>query len=214
MISNREIINFLTSRTTNAGFIDKLKIKYRPVICPFDKLLSYVGEKKSLFDIGCGSGQFCSLAANFTNATKFKGVEINERLVKNANEINADFKGKKELCFSVFDGKSLPDDMKEYEIIYLIDVIHHVPPKQQIDFIKEIYNKMGKGATLVFKDINASHPFVLFNKMHDLVFAGEIGKEMKPAMVKELLLSLGFIITEEVKQTIFVYPHYFFICTK
>jgi SAM-dependent methyltransferase len=214
MISNKEIINFLSSLTTNTGFVDKLKIKYRPIICPFDKLLSYVGDKKSLFDIGCGSGQFCLLAAKFTGANKFKGVEITDRLVKNANEIKNELNFNKELDFSVFDGKILPDDIKNYEIIYLIDVIHHVPPKQQMDFIKEIYNKMSIGATLVFKDMNASHPFVLFNKIHDLIFAGEIGNELKPSRVKEELLSLGFKINEESKKTIFVYPHYFFICKK
>ncbi len=214
MIKNSEIINYLTSRTTNAGFIDKLKIKYRPIICPFDRLIALVGNKKSMFDIGCGSGQFCSLIANYTSVTKIKGVEINERLVNNAKEINADFKGKKELTFSVFDGKTLPEDMKDYEIIYLIDVIHHVPKDQQVDFIKEIYNKMNTGTTLVFKDINASHPFVIFNKIHDLVFAGEIGHELTYNKVIDLLLSIGFTIEENFKQTTFVYPHYFIICKK
>lgn len=214
MIKNSEIIHYLTSRTTHAGFIDKLKIKYRPIICPFDKLIALIGNKKSMFDIGCGSGQFCSLIANFTSVTKIKGVEINERLVNNANEINSDFVGRKELVFSVFDGKTLPEDIKNYEIVYLIDVIHHVPKDQQTNFIKEIYNKMNTGSTLIFKDINASHPFVFFNKIHDLVFAGEIGHELAYSKVRELLLSIGFTIEESFKQTTFVYPHYFIICRK
>lgn len=214
MITNKEIIGFLISRVSNTGFVDKLKIKYRPIICPFDDLLSYVGENNAVFDIGCGSGQFCSLVAEFTKANKIKGIEISKRLVNNAIEINADLKEQKQLQFAVFDGRKLPDDMKEYDVIYLIDVIHHVPQQYQNDFIAEIYNKMKKGATFVLKDINGAHPFVVLNKLHDIVFAGEIGKEMKPKQVHHLLQNVGFSIVEEKKETIFIYPHYFFICIK
>ena len=40
-MTNKEIIKFLTSTTVNAGFVDKLKIKYRPIICPFNDLINY-----------------------------------------------------------------------------------------------------------------------------------------------------------------------------
>lgn len=214
MVSNKEIIEYLTSKTLNAGFVDKLKIKYRPIICPFDTLLGYAAHAESVFDIGCGSGQFCSLIAKFTPVTKISGVEISDKLVKNAFEVNAEFAGKKEMHFQTFDGKTLPENLKDHRLIYLIDVIHHVPQPQQIDFLKEIYAKMSVGSTLVFKDINGAHPFVYFNKLHDIVFAGEIGKEMKYLPTKKILEDIGFKIKEHYTKTIFVYPHYFLICEK
>lgn len=58
MISQTSILKYLKTKSNNLGFIDKLKVVYRPLICPFDKLLNYIENNDSVFDIGCGSGQF------------------------------------------------------------------------------------------------------------------------------------------------------------
>ena len=213
-MTNSEIIKFLTSKTTNAGFVDKLKIKYRPIICPFNDLIDFAKDKDSVFDIGCGSGQFCALIAKFTDVEKIMGIEINERLVNNANEVNEEFRKNKSIKFEVFDGKVIPDEIRDYELIYMIDVFHHIPPAQQAEFMEQVYKKMSPGATLVFKDIDAGNPLVLCNKMHDMVFAGEIGKEMSFNTGIELFKKIGFTIQSQFKKTVFVYPHFFIICQK
>ncbi len=86
----------------NAGFVDRLKIKYRPIICPFIDLIDFAKDKKSVFDIGCGSGQFCALIAKYTGVEKIMGIEINERLVKNANEVNEEFRTNKSISLLIF----------------------------------------------------------------------------------------------------------------
>lgn len=213
MITNKEIIKFLTSTTINASFVDKLKIKYRPIICPFNTLLNYANQNTSVFDIGCGSGQFCALVAKFTPVKKIMGIEIFQRLIDNARIVNKQF-ATKELKFEVFDGKTLPENINEYDLVYMIDVYHHIPKDYQTQFMKNVYDKMKVGSTLIFKDIDAGHPFVYFNKLHDIVFAGEIGNEMSSTAAKKLLSACGFKIVEEYKKTSFVYPHYFTICQK
>lgn len=214
MIKNAEIIKFLTSTTINAGFVDKLKIKYRPIICPFNDLLNYANTVESVFDIGCGSGQFVALLAKYTSVKKIKGIEINERLVNNAQQVNQPFLKDKEIQFAVFDGKEIPNDISEYDLIYLIDVYHHIPKNIQEQFIKQLHAKMKKGARLMFKDIDAASPLVLCNKLHDLVFAKEIGNEISFVKAKNLLKETGFSIVEEYKKTVFVYPHYFVLAEK
>ena len=213
MITNKEIIRFLTSTTINASFVDKLKIKYRPIICPFSILLGYAKENKTVFDIGCGSGQFCALVAKFTNVRKIMGIEINERLVNNARIVNKQFKNK-ELMFEVFDGEIIPNQLSEYDLVYMIDVYHHIPKTYQIQFMKNVYDKMKAGSKLIFKDINAAHPFVFCNKLHDIVFAGEIGNEISNKKAIELLGQFGFKIIKNFTKTSYVYPHYFIICEK
>ncbi|MDP1800550.1 MAG: class I SAM-dependent methyltransferase [Bacteroidota bacterium] len=213
MITNKEIIKFLTSTTINASFVDKLKIKYRPIICPFNTLLDYAKENTSVFDIGCGSGQFCALVAKFTPVKKIMGIEIFQRLIDNAKVVNKQFDAK-ELTFEVFDGKTIPDKINEYDLVYMIDVYHHIPKDYQVQFMKNVYAKMKTGSKLIFKDIDAGHPFVYFNKLHDIVFAGEIGNEMSSKTAKKILTECGFKIVEEYKKTSFVYPHYFTICQK
>lgn len=213
-MDNAEIIKFLTSKTTNAGFVDKLKIKYRPIICPFNDLIDFAKNRTSVFDIGCGSGQFCALIAKYTNVEKIMGIEINERLVKNANEVNEEFRTNKSIKFEVFDGKVIPDEIRNYDLVYMIDVFHHIPAAQQISFMQQLQQKMKEGAVLIFKDIDAGSPLVICNKMHDMVFAGEIGKEISFTKAKNMLAGAGFKIVESFKKTVFVYAHYFVICQK
>lgn len=213
-MTNSDIIKFLTAKTTNAGFVDRLKIKYRPIICPFIDLIDFAKDKKSVFDIGCGSGQFCALIAKYTNVEKIMGIEINERLVNNANEVNEEFRDKKQIKFSVFDGIVIPDEIKDYDLVYMIDVFHHIPPAQQLAFMQQLQQKMKVGAVLIFKDIDGGSPLVLCNKMHDMVFAGEIGKEISFKKAKDMLSGAGFKITDSFKKTVFVYAHYFVICQK
>ena len=213
-MTNSDIIKFLTSKTSNAGFVDRLKIKYRPIICPFIDLVDFAKDRKSVFDIGCGSGQFCALLAKYTWVEKIMGIEINERLVKNANEVNQEFRSKQQIKFSVFDGKTIPDEIKDYDLVYMIDVFHHIPQSQQVEFIHQLQKKMKQEAVLVFKDIDAGSPLVICNKMHDMVFAGEIGKEVSFVKAKDMLGKAGFKITDSFKKTVFVYAHYFVICQK
>jgi 2-polyprenyl-3-methyl-5-hydroxy-6-metoxy-1,4-benzoquinol methylase len=213
-MKNKEIVEFLNSTTINAGFIDKLKIKYRPFICPFDVLINYAKNEKTIFDIGCGSGQFCALLAKFTDVENIKGIEINQRLVDNANQLTQQFKNKTEMHFSVFDGNNIPDEINQYDLIYMIDVYHHIPKAIQLPFMKQVFDKMKPNSKLLFKDINAASPLVVTNKLHDLVFAKEIGNEISFASAKQMLQQIGFKLKEAYTQTVFVYPHYFILLEK
>jgi 2-polyprenyl-3-methyl-5-hydroxy-6-metoxy-1,4-benzoquinol methylase len=118
------------------------------------------------------------------------------------------------MAFSRFDGKKIPNDIAEYDLIYMIDVYHHVPVDVREKMLKQIYDKMKPGAKLMLKDINGSSPFVLLNKMHDVVFAGEYGHEIGHKKALKLIESLGFKILETRKKQVLIYPHYFILAQK
>lgn len=214
MTNQTDILNYLKTKSKNLSFIDKLKVVYRPLICPFDDLLNYIEENDSVFDIGCGSGQFCAIVAKFTSSNTIYGIEISPELVENAKIVNLEFKDSKKIQFETFDGKNIPDLIQNYSKIYLIDVLHHVPKKNQEKFIKEIYSKMSFGSKLIIKDIDASSLLVNFNKIHDLVFSKEIGNEMKMSFAKQLVKEIGFKVLDNYTKRMFVYPHYFLILEK
>jgi 2-polyprenyl-3-methyl-5-hydroxy-6-metoxy-1,4-benzoquinol methylase len=211
--SNSEIIRFLTSVSIESGFIDTLKIRYRPIICPFKELLQYA-KVESAFDVGCGSGQFCLLLATYSNVKRIMGIEIRDSLVRNAELLSARSAEGKEFKFKVFDGKVIPEEIADYKLVYMIDVFHHIPPGQQREFIGELNARMSKGSTLIFKDINKASPFVIFNKLHDLIFAGETGNEISFADAIMMLEATGFSIREKFTKQTLVYPHYFVVCEK
>lgn len=216
-VKSEELVKFLKKKMSNEPefkFTDRLKIVYRPYICPFGELISQVSNEDIVFDIGCGSGQFALLLAEFAIPKKISGVEIDDELVNNARKLTASPSYKTEFNFEKFDGKTLPEDVAEASIIFMIDVFHHIPKKQQIVFMDALYNSMSTGAKLVFKDIDRSSPFFIFNKLHDGIFAGEFGNEIAAKKANAMLKKLGFNIIQTSTKRQYVYPHYTLISEK
>lgn len=213
-LSNQQLTEFLSTIVGDATFINKLKIKYRPYVCPFDELIDYAQDKKSVYDVGCGSGQFCALIAKFSDVQKIKGIEIDKGLVANAEEINAEAAKSKSIKFAYFDGTTIPGDIADYDLIYMVDVYHHIPISIRDKFLKQLYEKMRVGAQLMFKDIDGASPFVACNKVHDMIFAQELSREIGHKKAERLLELIGFKIKESRKKRIFVYPHYFILAEK
>lgn len=213
-LQNKDIVEFLSKTEFSAGLFDTLKIRYRTYICPFINLIGKIKPGDKVADVGCGSGQFLLLVSRFADRPEsLFGIEITERLIHNAKELFAT-QNQVPARFETFDGSHFPDELREMDVIFLIDVLHHVPLKHQQSFIKNLTEMMKPGARLILKDINASSPLVLFNKIHDLIFAGEIGNEMKMRNAIELLEKNGMVINEEEKRRMYVYPHYTIVAQK
>lgn len=214
MIKTSDLISFLKSKSLNTGIVTHLKVNYRPLICPFDELLNEVADEKSVFDIGCGSGQFALLLAEFTSVQKIGGIEIDKNLVINANSLLSSYFKKIDINFNVFNGKEIPNVISEYNTIFLIDVLHHIPRKFQFAFLQQVFNKMNIGTRLIIKDIDGGSPLVFFNKLHDLLFSREIGYEWSFERMDKTVSKIGFKTIKASKKQMYVYPHFTFILKK
>ena len=213
VLKNKKIINYLRSHYKATGFLDSLKIKYRSLICPFVPLIKMVNADDKVGDVGCGSGQFLLLVSEFAKPSFVYGIEINERLVNNAKNLFSSLPNKN-FNFTEYNGKNFPAELGEMDIIFLVDVLHHVPKKNQENFIMELISVMKLGAKLILKDINGGSPLVYFNKLHDLIFAREIGNEISIDNAILLLKRNGLKIIEQEKRTMYVYPHYTIVAQK
>ena len=206
-LSNRELLKYLKSLNFSSGFLDRVKVYYRPLVCPFIDLISLVKDGEKVGDVGCGSGQFCLLLAQFAKPDYIFGIEISERLVENAKQLFEKYSNVP-YSFEKFDGITFPDKIKELDVIFLNDVLHHVPKTAQEAFLAGLTAKMKPGARLVLKDINGDSLFVYCNKMHDLIFAGEIGNELSYTKAKYLLEKNKLTTLQLNKKRMYVYPHY------
>jgi 2-polyprenyl-3-methyl-5-hydroxy-6-metoxy-1,4-benzoquinol methylase len=213
-VSSQELVDFLKRQHVNAAWLDQLKIAYRPLICPFDELLALVTEGSHVFDVGCGSGQFALLLAEFTPVAAISGVEISQHLVDNAHQLLAPYQNRMQLEFARYDGQHFPASLGQADWVFIIDVLHHVPKAAQSTFLQAIYTGMKPGARLVLKDINGGSPWVVANKLHDLVFAREIGNELGFAKARQQLDQLGFAIERASTKQMYVYPHYTLVARK
>ncbi len=212
-INNQALIHFMKMKSKETGFLDRLKIEYRSLICPFTSLIKMVKPGEKVGDIGCGSGQLLLLISEFAQPSYLYGIEIKKKLMENAFSL---FKAQPpgSYDFSEYDGNYFPKKIGTLDIIFLVDVLHHVPEKKQADFIKNLVDTIKPGARLVLKDINQGSPLVYFNKLHDFIFNGETGNEINVEKAKTLLLQNGMKIIEERKQTMLVYPHYTLVAKK
>ncbi|MEJ7735781.1 MAG: methyltransferase domain-containing protein [Chitinophagaceae bacterium] len=212
-LTNKDLLHFLKSKHLNAGFVDRLKIHYRPLVCPYVSLINMVKTGDKVGDIGCGSGQFFFLLSAFARPAALYGIEISDKLIRNANNLLADSKIS-QIRFDKYDGIHFPEHLLQMDIIFLIDVLHHVPKPNQQQFLISLATRIKRGAKLVIKDINAANMLVYFNKMHDLIFAGEIGNELPAEHVQDVLKSNGLEIADLKKRIMYVYPHYTIVATK
>ena len=213
-MSSNKYLKYLSDKAKDESFIDRLKIKFRPLIFPMEALLSHIEPSDRFFDIGCGSGQFALLVHHFKNVQKISGIEIKQELVNNANSLFSKHAPNADYTFSTYDGVHFPENIQEYNKIFLNDVLHHVPKDAQIAFLQNIYDSISEGTVFVLKDIDAASFLVYFNKLHDLIFSQEIGREMSCENAQKALKNIGFTILGVEKKTIAVYPHYTIICKK
>jgi 2-polyprenyl-3-methyl-5-hydroxy-6-metoxy-1,4-benzoquinol methylase len=208
---------FLCSlKGVSSGFINRLKIRYRPYICPFEGIIDEAKKANSVFDVGCGNGQLLYIISEFSNSQnkKLTGIEISDNLVKQASSILNENGFSKAIEVYKYDGKSIPDEIKDYDLITMVDVLHHIPKSIQKNILEQIFRKMKPGSRFLLKDIDAGSLLVYFNKMHDLVLSKEIGNEISFLDAKKTLESLGFMVLKAYKKRTFWYPHYFILLEK
>lgn len=73
---------------------------------------------------------------------------------------------------------------------------------------------MSVGRRLIMKDIDASSPLVIASKLHDLVFAGEVGHERSRKQLKQMVEAAGFEVVGERSRRMLWYPHFTLECLK
>jgi SAM-dependent methyltransferase len=213
VLTNRELLRYLKNKHIHASFLNRLKLHYRPLICPYISLINMVNPGDRVGDIGCGSGQFLLLLSEFAKPSFLFGIEIHQRLIDNARELITGLDASR-LDLEVYDGMNFPGQTANMDIIFLIDVLHHIPRAKQVSFLTGIVSRIRKGATLVVKDIDAANPLVVCNKLHDLIVSHEIGNELSSKSTADILETAGMEISGIQKKTTYVYPHYTVIAKK
>ena len=210
-MSNTDLVNLL-KQSIPSGFdlMSRLKVIYRPYLTPFKDLLELIPENASVFDIGCGNGAFLYLIKLLKQPKNIGGIEISDELINNANDLldakNANLN--MSIKLEVFDGINIPD-LVDFDYVFMIDVLHHIPIPIRHDFFKSLKLAMKKDAILILKDIDAGHRILtMANKLHDRVISGETGNEVSISVAQQMLLSHGFAIDSMTYKRMLWYPHY------
>lgn len=163
------------SRTiyANAPGAIKYKLSLRPYICPFHRLIGYVPCGATILDVGCGAGLFILLLARLDRVESAVGFDANRAAIRAARDIAAQLPNSEKFRFEHCNAsESWPEG--RFDVVCLIDVLHHVPQNRQAAVFATAIEHVAEGGILLYKDM-ASRPRwrAWANRLHDLVSAGE-----------------------------------------
>ncbi len=212
-VSAAALSAFLRKTCPDTGLIQRLKIGYRPYICPFGAMLRWVGQGKRIVDIGCGAGQLMLMMHQYCQPQSLHGIEIDEGLVVLCRE-QAARQGIENMTAETYDGTHVPEKVREADVVTMVDVLHHIPPAQQQAYLTALCQSLRDGQRLLFKDIDAASPLVVFNKLHDAVLSGQIPHEASADTLRRWLESAGMRILHVERIRMLWYPHVLIVAEK
>lgn len=167
---------------------------WRIAICPFERMVCHVREGAAVLDAGCGSGVFLGFLAGTVQGLKGVGfdasgmaIETARRMAERVKELGLG----SELRFERRDaGEDWPEG--EYDVVSLVDVLHHVKPGRQREVIERAAGRVKAGGMLLYKDM-AERPrwCAWLNRLHDLVVAREWIYYVDPGRVEGWAREMG-----------------------
>lgn len=195
----------------------RLMQKYRPYICPFDLLIQYVPQGANMLDVGCGGGLFLGLLAGLDHIKSGHGFDTSEAAIGTAQKMadRAQASGHEtNLLFEVRSADAAwPEDT--YDVVSLIDVMHHVPPLAHQKVIENAIQRVNPGGKFIYKDM-CQRPLwrAIANRMHDIVLAQEWINYLDMEKVRQWGINQGLTIEHESTTNLFWYGHELTVFTK
>lgn len=136
-------------------------------IFDFEKIIELVpNNAKDILDLGCGNGILSFLLSSKYPNKKIVGSDINKSRIQYLNKTNKE----KNLKFIQSDANKFNF---KYDVIFCVDLLHHITYKKQNELLKSIYEKSKKNTIIIIKDMDKSKYSIrhLFNFLIDIISA-------------------------------------------
>lgn len=183
------------------------------------KLLSVMDlllpDEGRILDIGCGFGLFASYFGQTQSRRRIVGVDPNKRRIAIAQRVSEQV-GLPGNTFHAGDARSAAIE-GPFAGAYVLDVMHHVPEKDQRPLLERLRDLLAPEGVLVIKDITTDPTFGLeFTRLLDRVMVGW----NEPLCYRhhyewaEMLTSLGFRVRMVRVPDVLPYPHVIIAATK
>lgn len=151
----------------------RLLQQLRPLICPLEPLLEQMPGRARVLDIGCGTGALLLRAVKEGKVKEGLGVDVNEPALETARETWRAMQKAYPLANLAFiPSRELSKSAGSWEVVTMVDVIHHVPVAHQELFLREAFRRVAAGGRMIYKDVCLRPLWKrALNRLHDLVMA-------------------------------------------
>lgn len=204
-----ELCKIAKSLSSELSLKDRILMGQRPRICPFHVLIDFIEPASSVLDIGCGSGLWLFLLTRMNRIASGWGVEVRPKKIAVANSL------KRESDPLEFITQNPADTwpQKSPDILSMIDVLHHIPPVEQKNFIQRIDDT--KTRRIIFKDIDPTAKIKsCMNTLHDLVLSQQKPTYCRKEKVAGWLEEMGYRIQHVGRHDMLWYSHYLIVADK
>ncbi|GJD88325.1 class I SAM-dependent methyltransferase [Methylobacterium hispanicum] len=182
-----------------------VKTHYQPYVCPLHAVLDHIPSEARVYDIGCGSGSFLYLIRRLRSAIRAQGYDVSAEAIAAGQQFS-----KLEPSISVsLRGADYVPDLSDFDVVTMIDVLHHVPRQEQAAFLGRIVAKMRGGSRIVILDIDAGRRWQAWaNQFHDLLLAREWANPRDPKSTIGFLRDAGIELDPPRFYSTLWYGHY------
>ena len=208
-----EDINFIKReiiRIYSKDFVSKMYTKIRLMLAPMIQMIKYIPEKGDILDLGCGNGIIANILSIGTPERKVYGVDLSAGRIEAANRISKD---NPNLQFVAGDVNTV--SFERFEIVTLIDLLHHIPYREQDALLHKIYDKLDEGDVLIIKDLE-KYPYwkYIFHYIQDSLSYRERLYFRSAGEMEEQLNKVGFEVETVSLAAGYPHPHVLYSCRK
>jgi 2-polyprenyl-3-methyl-5-hydroxy-6-metoxy-1,4-benzoquinol methylase len=181
-------------------------VAWRHLICPYEPITRWVPPGAHMLDFGCGSGALLALLSERHQIASGIGCDVSSNGIATAKAAQA------RLSHDVIDFRRIADfediPADKFEIVVMIDVLHHIPPARQQEAIAAAARRVAPGGRLIYKDMTR-HPFWRrwANTTHDLLLSGQLVHYVAPDRVVSWASDAGMTLLHAEDYSRFVYGH-------
>jgi len=193
---------------SNSSFTRRVIQTLRPFICPLDKIIHNVPANSDVLDIGCGAGSLIGLLAKLNLIRSGTGLDIDEKAIADASKMSVYLDKRCEIEFFYEELQQFAQKGKMFSTVLMVDVLHHVNPGKQIDFINLAQSFVQPNGILIFKDMCQKPAWKAFaNRIHDLIMAKQWIHYFPIQGVIDHLTQKGFQVINREDYSNFWYGH-------
>ena len=193
---------------SNGSFTRRIIQSLRPFICPLDKIIHNVPANSDVLDIGCGAGSLIGLLAKLNLIRSGTGLDIDEKAIADASKMSVYLDKRCEIEFFYEELQQFAQKGKMFSTVLMVDVLHHVTPSKQIDFINLAQSFVQPNGILIFKDMCQKPAWKAFmNRIHDLIMAKQWIHYFPIQGVIDHLTQKGFQVINREDYSNFWYGH-------